>query len=286
MLDISVIIPTFNRSEQLVRALESIANQRAKPSEIIVIDDGSTDDTGTTIADYSVRTNVAIRYLHQINRGPAAARNRGIAEASKPYLAFLDSDDEWHRDKLSLQYQAFKSAPEYLISHTKERWLKNGQHLNQKKYHIPLHGDIFAQSLRLCCVGMSTVMARRELFASCGLFNESLRCCEDYDFWLRVSAFESFYLVEKRYTIKHGGRPDQVSNIFRVGMDRFRIQALAHLVTTSSLKSEQRRAACLELNKRCTIYATGCKKHDKREEATYYLRLADHFRQKSDPSLK
>ncbi len=278
MLDISVIIPTFNRADRLVRALASVNNQRTLPAEVIVVDDGSTDATESRVLRFKDRTDLQIHYVKQPNRGPAAARNRGIAMASQPYLAFLDADDEWHKNKLSAQFQALASAPEYLIAHTRERWLRRGRHLNQKKHHSPPHGNIFLQSLHLCCVGMSTVMARRELFERYGLFDETLRCCEDYDCWLRISAFEQFYLIDKSYTVKHGGRPDQVSNIFRIGMDRFRIQALAKLLSTVSLNPEQKGAACRELERRCTIYAKGCRKHDKIEEAAYYLDLADYFK--------
>ena len=278
MSDISVIIPTYNRSERLHKALESVARQRLLPAEVIVVDDGSTDATDQLIERIRENGTVNLRYYFQPNRGPAAARNRGIEMASGAYLTFLDSDDEWHRDKLVHQFEAMQVDPDYQVSHTQERWLKNNVHLNQKKYHHPRHGDIFSQALKLCCVGMSTVMARRELFDRYGLFDESLRCCEDYDLWLRVSAYEKFLLVEKRLTVKHGGRGDQVSNLFRIGMDRFRIQALAKLVKDTSVPQDRRNDACQELMQRCTIYGKGCEKHGKTKEASFYLELAEQCR--------
>lgn len=283
MIDVSVIIPTFNRSKRLVKALVSVAEQQELPAELIVVDDGSTDATQEVVTAFSDSTSLKCRYHFQSNRGPAAARNSGIGLARSKYLAFLDSDDQWHRDKLAVQYEALASSPEYLISHTMERWYRNGEHLNQKKHHIPLHGDIFSQALRLCCVGMSTVMAKRELFDHYGLFDDTLRCCEDYDLWLRISAFENFYLVDNRFTVKHGGRPDQVSHRFRVGMDRFRIQALSKLIMARVLEKEQQALACIELEKKCTIYARGCAKHDKNVEASYYFELADFYRSKLYP---
>ena len=275
MSDISVIIPTYNRSERLHKALESVARQRLLPAEVIVVDDGSTDATHQLIERIRENGTLNLHYYFQPNRGPAAARNRGIEMASGAYLTFLDSDDEWHRDKLAHQFEAMQVDPDYQVSHTQERWLKNNVHLNQKKYHHPRHGDIFSQALKLCCVGMSTVMARRELFDRYGLFDESLRCCEDYDLWLRVSAYEKFLLVEKRLTVKNGGRGDQVSNLFRIGMDRFRIQALAKLVRDTSVPQDRRNDACQELMQRCTIYGKGCEKHGKTKEASFYLELAD-----------
>ena len=277
MLDVSVIIPTFNRSQRLLDALSSVARQSVQPAEVIVVDDGSTDDTRNLVAAFISSSQLNCRYHFQPNRGPGAARNLGIRRSVGAYIAFLDSDDEWHREKLDMQYDALSSNPDYLISHTMERWFRRGVHLNQKKQHVPRGGDIFEQSLRLCCVGMSTVMARKELFDLYGLFDETLRCCEDYDLWLRVSAAEKFNLVDKRFTVKHGGRPDQVSNLFRVGMDRFRIQALAKLIVSTQLDDEQRQQARHEVIKRCTIYAQGCSKHQKVAEARFYFKLADYF---------
>lgn len=277
MTDISVIIPTFNRAGQLVTALESVMAQSMPPDEIIVVDDGSTDETLAFVADCQKRTELKLIYLYQANKGPAAARNRGIEAARGSYLAFLDSDDQWHRDKLALQYRALQSRPHYLVSHTCERWLRNNEHLNQRKHHRPAHGSIFRQSLRLCCVGMSTVMASRELFERYGRFDEALRCCEDYDLWLRVSPFEPFLLIDKPLTVKHGGRSDQVSQQFRTGMDRFRIQALAKLVCASQISAEQLQEAVAELSRRCLIYGNGCRKHGKYPEACFYLKLAEHF---------
>lgn len=276
MHDLSVIIPTYNRVTRLARALESVLNQRELPAEIIVVDDGSTDRTEDLVGGFARNSPVAIHYLYQQNRGPAAARNRGLADASGAYVAFLDSDDQWHEDKIKYQLPALQAEPSYLISHTQERWLRNGRHLNQKKIHEPLHGDVFARSLKLCCVGMSTVMAHKTLFERYGLFNESLRCCEDYDLWLRVSPFEPFLLVDRRLTIKHGGCNDQVSVKFREGMDRFRIQGLAVMLENTGLDEEQRAAVRAELLRRCAIYGSGCAKHGKKREARFYREM-EHY---------
>jgi glycosyltransferase involved in cell wall biosynthesis len=286
MNDISVIIPTYNRSNRLIKTLESVARQSLPPGEVIVVDDGSTDATRQAVDSFRNISTLNLRYHFQSNSGPGAARNTGIEKASGNYLAFLDSDDEWHRDKLAIQRDAMHADPLYLVSHTQERWFKNGTHLNQKKYHHPRHGDIFNQALRLCCVGMSTVMARKELFERYGLFDETLRCCEDYDFWLRVAAFEKFLLVGQRLTVKHGGRADQVSHIFRIGMDRFRIQALAKLISEAAVPQYRRDAACSELIQRCIIYGSGCEKHRKRMEASFYFHLANHCRAHICPDVE
>ncbi|WP_457576536.1 glycosyltransferase family 2 protein [Desulfomarina sp.] len=275
---VSVIIPAYNRSQFLHRALESIHRQTLRCGEIIVVDDGSTDQTSSVVEDFSQSCTIDVNYLRQENSGPAAARNRGIAVARYPYIAFLDSDDHWKRKKLELQFAAMKKNPEYWISHTREQWFRNGEHLNQKKIHIPRHGNIFDHCLLLCGVGMSTVMLKKELFSIVGNFDECLRCCEDYDFWLRVSCRFLFYLVDLPLTIKEGGRADQVSWIYRVGMDKLRIQAITNLLDSGILHKDQVQAALLELEKKCIVYGNGCIKHGKKEEGESFLRLIERYR--------
>lgn len=270
---ISVVIPTYNRQTMLAEALASVYAQTLQPSEVLVIDDGSTDQTAELVRSMAGQTSLPVRYFRQPNRGPAAARNVGIKMAKGPYLAFLDSDDCWEKQKLATQFQAMRSAPDFLISHTRETWYRRGVRLNQKKIHQPPHGMIFTQCLRLCCVAMSTVLADKRFFMDCGWFDESLRCCEDYDLWLRGSRAHPFLLVDEPLTIKRGGRTDQVSVCYRQGMDRFRIQALARLLCHPGLSENHRRLVRDELKRRCLIYGDGCSKHGRTSEGSHYGRL-------------
>lgn len=271
---ISVIIPTCNRVVLLERAIQSVLAQRHPCCELIVIDDGSTDNTAEMVSRLSIGATVSIRYLKQENRGAAAARNHGIRAATGSLVAFLDSDDWWLPDKLALQLAAMAAAPRYAISHTREIWYRHGQRVNQKKKHDPPHGDIFAASLRMCVVGMSTVMARRDLFERYGLFDEHLPCCEDYDLWLRVGSREPFLLVGQALTAKNGGRPDQLSALHRQGMDVHRIHSLRKILASGVLNSRQHRLAQVELVRKCTIYGQGCCKHGRPDEGAFYLALA------------
>jgi len=274
MEGISVIIPTYNRVSFLERALRSVHRQTLSCDEIIVIDDGSVDNTRDSVTRFSKQCKIPLRYIYQDNQGPAAARNRGIREAGFSFLAFLDSDDHWQKKKLELQYSMLAAQPEMMISHTKEKWLRRGAHLNQKKIHQPGDGDIFKHCLRICAVGMSTVMVQKKLFSEIGFFNEDLRCCEDYDLWLRVSSRFSFLLIEQPLTIKEGGREDQVSYQFRVGMDRLRIRAIIDLIKEQSLSTKQTKWALEELHGKCMVYGKGCLKHQKAEEGKNYIRFA------------
>lgn len=275
-LPVSVIIPTFNRVTYLERALLSVQKQSASCSEIIIVDDGSTDSTKNYVLKKTARDS-RIKYFFQENKGPAAARNLGILKSKYNYIAFLDSDDHWHKKKLDIQYNNLFQNKEYLISHTFEKWFRRGKHLNQKKIHIPRNGNVFDHCLQLCAVGVSTVMAKKELFDSIGYFDETMRCCEDYDFWLRVSCKEPFLLISERLTIKEGGRDDQVSYQYRVGMDRLRIEALLKLIHSDDLSSLQKRLVTEELVKKAQIYGNGCVKHSNLEEGNYYLNLAEKY---------
>jgi glycosyltransferase involved in cell wall biosynthesis len=266
---ISVIIPTFNREQCLKKAIDSVLGQTYPHFELIVVDDGSEDDTEKLVESISSD----IIYIRQENKGPAAARNRGIHKARNNLIAFLDSDDWFADNKLEIQLKSMREKPTYLISHTQEIWYRNGKVLNQKTKHSKKSGDIFSQSLELCAVSMSTVMMHREIFKLHGLFDEEYPCCEDYDFWLRVSAEQDFLLIDQPLTLKDGGRNDHVSYVYRVGMDKFRIQAIMKMLASGVLTEKQKDAALAELQRKCTIYGTGCIKHGRNKEGTYYLNL-------------
>ncbi|MFH7325043.1 glycosyltransferase family 2 protein [Desulfurivibrio sp. C05AmB] len=280
MEPVSVIIPSHNRADLLAGALASVLGQEYPRFELIVVDDGSTDHTRQVVAAAERHwfenggEPGALRYFFQPNRGPAAARNLGIRQARYDLLAFLDSDDRFLPGKLTRQAAAMAERPEFLLSHTEEIWWRNGCRLNQKRRHRKEGGDIFARSLELCVVGMSTVMLRRRLLAEIGFFDESLPCCEDYDLWLRLSARRPVLFVDQPLTEKHGGRPDQVSVRFRVGMDRFRIAALGKLLQGGILTLEQAELARRQLVRKCLIYGQGCLKHGRPAEGRKYLALA------------
>ena len=274
---ISVIIPTYNRAELLAECVHSVVAQTLPPAEVLIIDDGSTDHTAQVVAQLARESALVINYIHQENRGAAAARNTGIRAARGDILCFLDSDDRFVPEKIASQAARLRTSP-CLLSHTRELWLRRGLPLSQKKKHQSPHGDIFRASLAMCVVGMSTVMARREVFDRYGLFDETLPCCEDYDFWLRVGSRERFLLVDQPLTVKNGGRQDQLSVRYRMGMDRYRIRSLVKLLEGGWLSAEQSLLAVRELERKCAIYGRGCIKHGRSEEGNAVLQLPARFR--------
>lgn len=264
---ISVIIPTYNRAHLLPRALDSILNQTRVPEEVIVVDDGSNDDSAALIqSNYP-----EVMYIRQSNRGVSAARNRGIREASGEWLAFLDSDDEWLPEKNQRQMEALRNEPGMLFCHTDEIWIRNGVRVNPMKKHTKYGGWIFQKCLPLCCISPSSVVIHRSLFTEVGIFDESLPVCEDYDLWLRITAFHPVLYLDEKLIVKYGGHDDQLSQQYW-GMDRFRIQTLEKILNTKALDKENRLAVKAMLAEKVSIYTTGALKRGRLKEAEAYTK--------------
>ena len=277
---VTVVIPTYNRMGLLSRALTSAARQTRPPDEVIVIDDGSTDDTQGLVRGQFPD----VRYLQQENRGVAAARNRGIGEARGDWLAFLDSDDEWLPRKLERQLEALRREPEFLLCHTNEIWIRRGRRVNPMKKHTKSGGYIFKKCLPLCVISPSSVLIHRSLFERVGLFDESLPVCEDYDLWLRVTPTRPVLYLEEPLVIKYGGHADQLSRR-HWGMDRFRIRALEKVIDSETLSAEDRRAAARMLVEKIDIYLAGARKRGKENDAEGYASKRDHYASLLDVSV-
>jgi glycosyltransferase involved in cell wall biosynthesis len=268
---VSVIIPTYNRAGMLKEAIDSVLAQDFTDFELIVVDDGSTDDTPRILRAYGSK----IRVIRQPNQGVSAARNRGIAAASGRFIAFLDSDDLWLPCKLAIQIDFFKKNPDALICQTEEIWIRNGVRVNPKERHRKVSGMIFEQSLDLCLVSPSAVMARAGLFDRFGLFDENLPACEDYDMWLRVSCRCQIYLIHTPLIIKRGGHADQLSR--QPTLDKYRIQAIKKILDSNVLTVDQYKAGVNVLKEKCAIYAAGCRKRGRKDEAEFYKALAERY---------
>ena len=275
-MNVSVVIPTWNRAKTLPRALDSVLAQRLPAHEIIVVDDGSSDETPELIASRYPR----IVYLSQTNQGVSAARNRGIRAATGEWIALLDSDDEWLPSKLAEQARLLQAEPELRICHTEEIWIRRGRRVNPMKKHAKSGGDLFLASLPLCVISPSSVLLRRDLFEDYGLFDETLPACEDYDLWLRLCAHEKVGFVETPQIIKYGGHDDQLSRK-HWGMDRFRVQALRNIIDHGRLAPEHRRAAIDMLVRKSAILAQGARKRGAIERADYYRQLQSRYRSRA-----
>lgn len=262
---VSVIITTFNRKNLVVRAIESVVAQTRQPDEIIIVDDGSSDNTFQLIkANYP-----DIKSFRQENHGISHARNTGISKAEGAWLAFLDSDDEWLPYKLFNQLEKLRNKPTYKICHTNEIWIRNGRRVNQMKKHEKSGGFIFKNCLPLCVISPSSVIIHRSVFNHYGLFDESLPVCEDYDLWLRLCAFLPVLYLDKPHIKKYGGHTDQLSHKYW-GMDRFRIIALEKIIKNPELSREYKKVALLTLLEKIDIFIPGAEKRGKKEDVKLY----------------
>lgn len=259
---LSVVIPSYNRASYLKEAVDSVLRQNPRPLEVIVVDDGSTDETAEVLKSFG-SSIIAIR---QARMGVSAARNTGIRNARGRWIAFLDSDDLWLPGKLAAQMDYLGKNPGPGICQTQEIWIRNGKRLNPRKIHEKPQGERFDLLLERCLVSPSAVAIHREIFDEVGLFDESLPACEDYDLWLRIGCRYPIGLVDKPLIIKRGGHPDQLSAV-TPALDRFRIQAIMKILRSGKLSPVQENAAVDCLLRKSRIYVQGCLKRGKSVEA-------------------
>ena len=263
-MNISVVIPSYNRKEFLKRSIDSAINQTKKPFEIIVVDDGSTDGTETMIkSDYDF-----VKFIKQKNKGVSAARNIGIKVSIGEWICFLDSDDEWKKDKLEKQINAMKSNPGYKFFHSNEIWIKNGLRINQKKKHKKYGGDIFDKCLDMCRISPSSVMIDKTVFDEVGNFNEDLVVCEDYELWLRICDKYRVFFIDEPLIIKYGGHQGQLSYSIE-SIENHRIKALEYLIL-ENLNMKNKRHAIQMLLSKLNIYLKGLVKRKKNDEVAVY----------------
>ena len=278
---ISVVIPTYNRGYCLSRAINSVLRQTAPVMEIIIVDDGSSDDTCGLLRDYGFLDDcdgpVQKKFLQQKNKGVSAARNLGIRHSKGDFIAFLDSDDAWHECKLEKQITALvENHWKAKVVHTDEIWIRNGRRVNPGKKHLKSGGYIFEKCLPLCCISPSSVLLNRSVFDDYGWFDETLPACEDYDMWLRITAFEEVLFIPDALTIKYGGHDDQLSRA-HWGLDRFRVKALEKLLSCQLLSNSQRDITISTLIEKLSILATGARKRDKLCDASKYESLKTYW---------
>ena len=268
--DISVVIPTYNRCELLKRAISSVFNQTIQTREIIVVDNGSTDNTYAMISSLFPKTT----YIYEKRKGVSIARNLGIKNCHSTWIAFLDSDDAWEPQKLEKQlFFTNNFNKKYRLIHTNEIWYKNNKFQNQLKKHEKSGGDIFQKSLEICCISPSSAFIKKEVFDDYGFFDESLEVCEDYDMWIRITAKEEVGFLDMPLVIKYGGHNDQLSKKYW-GMDRFRIKCLEKNLDNNWFTLKQKKSVLKILLKKLSILSNGAKKRNNEER---YKKYKDKF---------
>jgi glycosyltransferase involved in cell wall biosynthesis len=185
MPQISVIIPCFNNGKYLRECLDSVLSQTFQDFEVIVVDDGSADDSPSIIKSYGSR----VKYIRQNNKGPSSARNAGIKIAQGNYIAFQDADDVWLARKLELQYRFLQENPPYLWVYSDMSTFNDKQVLQESWFsdRSTHEGKVLEKLINNNFIPTITVLIKKQLLLEVGGFDEKLRSCEDKELWLRLS---------------------------------------------------------------------------------------------------
>ena len=276
----SVVIPTFNRLASTEKAVLSVLNQTFPAEEVIVIDDGSTDNSSKILS----KKYPNLKWIFQENHGVSHARNQGVENASGNWIAFLDSDDTWEPTKLEKQVEFLQSRSDLSLCHTDENWIRNQNPVKPPAYLNKSDVDIFSKSLIRCIICPSSVVMQKSVFTELGKFREDLPVCEDYDLWLRtIIGYKIGYLPLKLVT-KYGGHQDQLS-IQYWGMDRFRVQSLEALLKNSALQYDKRIKIIETIIQKLSLLAQGFAKHKKNDESKTFLKKQLHYKKLLENTL-
>lgn len=193
---VSVIIPTYNRADLVVEAVRSVLNQTYGRMETIVVDDGSTDNTGEILSEYKHK----IRYIYQERSERSKARNEGVRHAGGDYIAFLDSDDLWLPTKVEEQVQILYEQRAVGVVYTGVQYIDLNGHPDDRKlcWDAPVRGALYEDLMthNVIMGSLSGIMVRRECLDRVGLFDESMNICEDLDLYRRIARYYSFHKID------------------------------------------------------------------------------------------
>jgi glycosyltransferase involved in cell wall biosynthesis len=266
---VSIVIPTYNRESWLANAIDSVKQQSFRDWELVIVDDGSSDQSSNVVQEL---TDSRITYVRVEHGGVSRARNLGVSLTRFPWVCFLDSDDQWTPAKLQRQIETVEEFPEFRIVYTNEIWIRRGKRVNQKKKHRKFGGWIYHRCLPLCIISPSSVMLHRELLEKEGLFDESYTVCEDYELWLRISARNPVFFLDEPLIIKFGGHDDQLSRS-TWGLDVYRVRALLKALRSGNLTPAQQIITERELVTKAQILVSGFRKRHNLSEAEKYETL-------------
>ena len=203
--NVSIIIPTYNCARLIGRAIESVLNQTYRDFELVIVDDGSTDNTEEIIKEFQ-KKDERIKYIcHDKNKGGSAARNTGIKVARGEYIAFQDSDDEWLPGKLKKQMEVFKNISSKVGVVYTGFW----RITDNKKTYIPeswvkqKDGNIYFELLKGNFVGTPTILIKKKCFQKVGIFDEKLPRLQDWELVIRLSKYYDFKCIDEPLLISY-----------------------------------------------------------------------------------
>ena len=261
---VSVIIPCYNQGKYLAEAIESALNQTYPHVEVIVVNDGSTDNTAEVAARYAGR----IIYAEQENAGASVARNRGILATAGELIAFLDADDYWYQTKLEKQVSVLKADPSIGLVHTGFRYIYESGADSEpgytgycEDYHALLGG---------CGINSCTVVFRRRLLPEAGLFDPLLVRGEDWELWLRVSRATRLWKIEEELAVYRRHDSNVSSDYGKMLPDHLHV--IERHKHAAAIRGDKRTIMAAEAGKRRAYDLYGCQAYD---EARSALRQRD-----------
>ena len=190
---ISVVIPVYNGQTTIRETVDSVLKQTLTDFELLIINDGSTDNTLEIVESIA---DPRIKIFSYPNKGLSASRNRGIREAASDLITFLDADDLWSSDKLATQHQVLTEHPLADVAYSWTDYIDENSEFLQAGLHITANGDVLAKLLTVNFIESgSNVLIRQSALRSVGFFDESLPAAEDWDMWLRLAQASEFVAV-------------------------------------------------------------------------------------------
>ncbi|MDH5435788.1 MAG: glycosyltransferase [Gammaproteobacteria bacterium] len=222
---ISVIMPCYNSADTIASSIESVFSQTYSNIELIVIDDGSTDDSIAILKSIS-QSDSRLKIIQQNNKGAGPARNTGLSVAEGEYIAFLDSDDTWETGCLRKLHQGFIISPDAVLCYC--GWQNLGVSENQSQPFVPPDYEV-SNKLEILLEGcrwpIHAALTKKQVIQDAQCFDTTLTSCMDFDLWLRISAFNKIVLVPEVLAYYHHHEGEQITkNKVRIARNHLKVQ--------------------------------------------------------------
>lgn len=221
---VSVIIPCYNAVTTISKTLDSLYGQTFRDFEIVVVNDGSTDDSASIIEPYVKKFNGILNLINQTNQGQTVAKNVGIKNTMGQLIAFLDSDDIWRPEKLESQVALMQSNPDMGLYYTNAYKInENGDRIGTITALPSYRGKCFSEILLRNNIVASSVMIRREMIDQVGFFDESLEACENWDLWIRTTKVAPIDFIDRPLTLYRVHSGNMSKNLDKMYRSRLKL---------------------------------------------------------------
>ncbi|ARV57623.1 glycosyl transferase family A [Nostocales cyanobacterium HT-58-2] len=251
---ISIIIPVYNCEKTIRETIESVLNQTFSDLEIILINDGSQD---TTLNIISSIEDPRLKVFNYTNSGVAVSRNRGIAQASGEFIAFLDADDFWTLDKLEAQLKALQANPQAAVAYSWVDYIDESNQFVRSGNHITMTGDVYEKLLiHNVLENGSNPLIRKYAFSEVGDFDQELSPAEDWDMWIRLAARYHFVAVPSPQVLYRISPNSLSTNVLKMEVASLRCIEKAFHQAPASLQ-HLKKSSLAFLYSNLTFYALG-----------------------------